>query len=79
MRIIVTKSSVWSIDEEKSEFNRSPRKEGFAHPIVDYTDAWQPYVSIDEVEIDEDRVMFFVNCGNPRDNLRSSYLKSEQS
>lgn len=77
VRIITTRSSVWSFDEERKEFNRSPRQEGFEHPIVDYTGDWQSYVALQEVDMGE-RVHFFVETTNPMDSLRSSYLKSEQ-
>lgn len=75
MRIATTLSTVWSVDEEKKEFNRSPRIPNTEHPYVKYTGEWEPYETFQEVEYGGKNFLTFTLPGG--DFLRSGYLTEE--
>lgn len=73
-----TTSSIWMFDEDKKEFNRSPRTGDTDHPYVSYTGEWEPYDSyyLQPVNGCENEVIIVVSPNYPF-GLRSGYLISE--
>jgi hypothetical protein len=79
VRVIITRSSVWQIDDERMEFRRSPRHGNMAHPVVAYHEGWQPYTAWGEGDEVDGVVWFVVEAPtSPTGSLYSSYRVADQ-
>lgn len=78
IRIIITDSSIWTLDYKEMRFRRDPRVQGTEHPMLSYdeTQGWIEFVSLEEIGTQwEDRIRFSV-YGHDLDGHGSGYITS---
>lgn len=76
IRIIVTDSSVWTLDYGSGQFRRDPRVDGAEHPLVRYTCEWRDFDHlVEEPFTTPDRIRFSV-FGRDVDGQGSQWITS---
>lgn len=81
IRIIVTDSSIWTLDYTEMQYRRDPRNPDTEHPVLSYeeTPGWRSFTGLEETGTPwEDRIRFIIYGDEELGYITSTYKPAEQ-